>query len=66
MNDTQLKFIIKAVETGSFTKVAEYYDTTYQTVSYQIENYTMLLRKPHQYFIISPNSFMKKSTNVRI
>ena len=39
MNDTQLRFIVKAVETGSFTKVAEYYDTTYQTVSYQIENF---------------------------
>ena len=38
MNDIQLKFIIKAVETGSFTKVAECYNTTFQTVSYQIEN----------------------------
>jgi len=37
MNDAQLKFVVKAVETGSFTKVAECFNTTYQTVSYQIE-----------------------------
>ena len=38
MNDMQLRYIVKAVETGSFNKVAEQFGTTYQTVSYQIEN----------------------------
>ena len=38
MNDVQLKYVVKAVEAGSFAKVAEYYHTSYQAISYQIDS----------------------------
>ena len=38
MNDVQLKYVVKAVEAGSFAKVAEYYYTSYQAISYQIDS----------------------------
>ncbi len=38
MNDTQLSYIIKLVETGSLNKVANHFNISYQSVSYQIES----------------------------
>ena len=38
MNDVQLNYVIKLADTNSLNKVADYFDTTYQSVSYQIEN----------------------------
>ena len=38
MNDLQLEYIIKLVETGSLNKVAAFFHTSYQAVSYQIDS----------------------------